>query len=183
MQAPPGHRGVSTYADAEADGERFRAQVSPEKTHTYHFLLEDQVGLENRNPVRFSIRVLVDEPPRARMKLPGVGDMITDQAVLPFELEFADTYGLATAELAGRVGEPCCDEEEEEAASASLPSASSAFDHPAHPASSVEPGVSYYGVVVLSGGQGEKRAGGGVCTLLEDRACNIQITIASNPLT
>jgi len=33
------------------------------------------------------------------MKLPEVGDMITAEAVLPVELEFADDYGLATAEL------------------------------------------------------------------------------------
>ena len=101
-------------------------------------------------------------------------------------LRLADTStllraGLATAELAGRVGEPCCDEEEEEAASASLPSASSAFDHPAHPASSVEPGVAYYGVVVLSGGQGEKWAGGGgpVGSTSADAGCYVLKTVRS----
>jgi hypothetical protein len=72
---------------------------NPTQTHTYHFALLDDVGLENRRPVRFSFRVVADEPPRVRMKLPGVGDMITPAAALPIELEFADTYGLATVEL------------------------------------------------------------------------------------
>jgi hypothetical protein len=91
--------GNDRIIDADADGDRYVAHVAPEKTHTYHFSLVDEVGLENRKPVRFSIRVTVDEPPRARMRLPGVGDMITEEAILPFELDFADTYGLATAEL------------------------------------------------------------------------------------
>ena len=74
--------------------------TSPLETHTYHFALLDEVGLENRRPVRLSLRVIVDEPPRVRMKLPGVGEMITPEAVLPIEIECADTYGLAIVELA-----------------------------------------------------------------------------------
>ncbi len=75
------------------------ASCSPMETHTYHFALVDEVGLENRRPVRFAVRVVPDEPPRARMKLVGVGDMITPQAVLPINVECTDTYGLATADL------------------------------------------------------------------------------------
>jgi hypothetical protein len=59
----------------------------------------DEVGLDNRRPVRFSLRVILDEPPSARLKLRGAGNMITPQAVLPIKVEYADTYGLATAEL------------------------------------------------------------------------------------
>ena len=31
--------------------------------------------------------------------MPGVGEMITPEAIVPVELEYADTYGLAAAEL------------------------------------------------------------------------------------
>ncbi len=92
-----------------ADG-RLVATFAPQETHTYHFALTDEVGLDNRRPVRFSLRVVPDEPPRARMKLPGVGDMITPDAVLPIEIECADTFGLASAELVYRVSREGADD-------------------------------------------------------------------------
>ena len=86
-------------AETVRDGDRHVATYSPRESHTYHFALVDEVGLENRRPVRFSVRVTPDEPPRARMKLVGAGDMITPRAILPIEVECTDTYGLATTEL------------------------------------------------------------------------------------
>ena len=88
-----------TIAQAVKDDTRHLASCSPSESHTYHFALVDEVGLENRRPVRFSVRVIPDEPPRAGMKLVGVGNMITPQAILPIEVECTDTYGLATVEL------------------------------------------------------------------------------------
>ena len=92
-----------TIAEATRDGTRYRATCSPKESHTYHFALVDEVGLENRRPVRFSVRVTPDEPPRAIMKLVGAGVMITPRAILPIEVECSDTYGLATAELIYRI--------------------------------------------------------------------------------
>jgi len=91
--------GRETIGDANPDGAGATVAFAPTETHTYHFALVDGVDLENRRPVRFSLRVVADEPPRVRMKLPGVGDMITAGAVLPIELEYADTYGLARTGL------------------------------------------------------------------------------------
>ncbi|MFH1110206.1 MAG: hypothetical protein V1790_13585 [Planctomycetota bacterium] len=91
--------GNKTVAPAVSDGERHVVTISPKGTQTYHFSLVDEFGLEDKQPVRFALRVVKDEPPRVRMKLPGVGEMVTPEAVLPIELEFADTYGLASAEL------------------------------------------------------------------------------------
>lgn len=91
-------------APAESDGGEGRVVTfEPDVTRTYHFALVDAFGLEDRHPVRFSIQMLKDDPPRVRMKLVGVGDMITPEAVLPIDVEFADTYGLASAELFHRV--------------------------------------------------------------------------------
>ncbi len=91
--------GGKVLASSAIDGNQVTATVTPLETQTYHFALVDEFGLEDRQPARFAMRVVKDEPPRVRMKLPGVGEMITPEAVLPIELEFADTYGLATAEL------------------------------------------------------------------------------------
>ena len=88
---------------AARDADRWVATFSPIETHTYHFAIVDDVGLENRRPVRFSVRVVPDEPPRTHMKLVGAGEMITPEAILPIEVEYTDGYGLATAELVHRV--------------------------------------------------------------------------------
>lgn len=77
--------------------------LTPTKTQTYHVFLRDDAGLENRNPTRWALRVINDEAPTARLFLSGVGEMITPEAVLPIEVEFADAYGLASAELAYEV--------------------------------------------------------------------------------
>jgi len=79
------------------------APLTPTKTQTYHVFLRDKAGLENRNPTRWALRVINDEAPTARLFLSGVGEMITPEAVLPIEVEFADAYGLASAELAYEV--------------------------------------------------------------------------------
>ncbi|MDO8630728.1 MAG: hypothetical protein Q7R41_09560, partial [Phycisphaerales bacterium] len=79
--------------------DRHAVTIMPRETQTYHFALVDDVGLEDRQPARFSVRMLKDDPPRARMRAPGVGEMITPEAIVPVELEYADTYGLAVAEL------------------------------------------------------------------------------------
>lgn len=84
-------------------GKQYTVSFTPTQTQTYHFALTDQYGLDNRRPVRFSLRLMKDESPLVRLKLPGVGEMITPDAILPIEVEFSDTYGLASADLVYRV--------------------------------------------------------------------------------
>jgi hypothetical protein len=91
--------GDRRVGDAMPEEGALVARFVPPDTHTYHFALVDDFGLENRRPMLFAIRVMPDEPPRVRMRLPDVGDMITPEAVLPIELEFTDTYGLAEGSL------------------------------------------------------------------------------------
>ncbi len=87
------------------EGDYYVANVTLMKSATYQFLLVDEVGFENRRPVQFALRVMKDDAPLVRLRLPGVGDMVTPQAILPMELEFSDTYGLATANLLYQEGE------------------------------------------------------------------------------
>ncbi len=81
----------------------FAVTVEPTQTKTYEFALVDAHGLGNKKPVRFSLRVIKDEPPRVRIKIEGAGDMITADAVLPMTVEASDTYGLAALALLYRV--------------------------------------------------------------------------------
>ncbi len=76
-----------------------KVAIRPTETTVYEFDLVDAYGLQNRKPVRFSLRLNRDEPPRVRIKLDGVGEMITADAVLPLSVEATDAYGLAEVSL------------------------------------------------------------------------------------
>ncbi len=92
--------GEAMAATAERDDEgAYTANLTATTTATFHFALLDEVGLEDKNPARFSLRLLKDDPPQARLRAPGVGEMITPEAVLPLEMQASDTYGLAKVEL------------------------------------------------------------------------------------
>lgn len=91
--------GQEPIAAAVPDASGWTVTLRPLQSRTYHFALLDDAGLENRRPLRFAVRMLQDKPPRVRMKLPGVGSLVTTEAVLPLELNITDDYGLAAAEL------------------------------------------------------------------------------------
>ena len=91
--------GEKEIVQADPDAQWHTVTTSPTMTGTYHFSLEDEVGLTNRRPVFLSLQVVPDEPPRARLRIPDAQEVITLDAILPVELEFADSHGLATASL------------------------------------------------------------------------------------
>lgn len=84
-------------------GTEFEVDDRPDASANYHFLLTDARGLTNVSertpPVRVSLRLVPDKPPVVKMKVRGVGEMITPEAILPIETDFSDTYGLASARL------------------------------------------------------------------------------------
>ncbi len=94
-------------ASPGADG-MYLAEDQPDSTASYYFRMLDATGLSNISdrspPVRFSIRLLADKPPRVKMRIRGIGEMITPQAVLPIETDFADSYGLSEATLVHSLG-------------------------------------------------------------------------------
>jgi hypothetical protein len=65
------------------------------ESHSCWFSLTDELGLSNRNPVRFSLRVLPDETPRLTLQLEGAGEMVTPEALLPLAVDAQDDFGLA----------------------------------------------------------------------------------------
>ena len=75
----------------------------PSASGTYHFHLVDELGLSNKSertqPVRFTVQLQEDQAPSVKMQIEGVGEMVTLKAVLPVRTDFADDYGLASAEL------------------------------------------------------------------------------------
>ncbi len=84
---------------ADGTGRHWTIAFVPDSTQTFHFKLVDELQLEDKSPLRISIRVIKDDAPRVRFRITGVSDIVTPQAVLPIEMSFADTYGLAAAEM------------------------------------------------------------------------------------
>ena len=91
--------GQEILQTAEGSGRQWSATITPQETRTYHFALLDELNLANKRPTRFSVRVLKDDAPRVRMRVLGVSDVLTPQALLPVEMSFSDTYGLSAAEM------------------------------------------------------------------------------------
>ncbi len=91
--------GTERIVTAAIDEYECAAEFDVQKSTTLHFALEDETGLANRRPVRFSVRARKDDAPRVRLILPGVGDMVTPEAVLPMEISVRDTYGIADVML------------------------------------------------------------------------------------
>jgi len=85
------------------DALKFTADDVPPESATYYFHLTDRIGITNQSeriqPVRMSVRLLPDRPPKTKIKITDIGDMITTKAILPVVTDFSDTYGLASAEL------------------------------------------------------------------------------------
>lgn len=87
--------GAEAIGEAEPSGDGFTVTVAPTESQTYHFDLVDLDHLRNNRPVRFSARLIPDAAPKAKLRLPNVGNLVTESAVLPVEAEFSDQLGLA----------------------------------------------------------------------------------------
>ncbi|HRX86272.1 MAG TPA: hypothetical protein P5572_14730, partial [Phycisphaerae bacterium] len=93
------YSGTQVIQRLDADERTLAVAVTPTESQTYQFELLDRDGLTNSRPARFSARIIEDAAPKVRMLAPNVGNLVTQQAVLPLELAFTDELGLADAEL------------------------------------------------------------------------------------
>ncbi len=82
------------------------ASVSPTESQTLHFEMTDLDGLTNVRPMRFSIRLLKDNPPQVKLLFAHVGNMITLAAKIPVEIDMNDDLGLGSADMLYRIDNP-----------------------------------------------------------------------------
>ncbi|MDR1479087.1 MAG: hypothetical protein LBJ00_09105 [Planctomycetaceae bacterium] len=61
------------------------------------FQFQDTDSLRNKQPVRFELNILKDQPPTVTARFDGIGSLITPNAVLPTVGEITDDNGLANA--------------------------------------------------------------------------------------
>jgi hypothetical protein len=60
----------------------------------YEFRLQDESGLRNSRPSKFTIKIKEDQPPKVRANLLGVSGLVVPRAMLPTSYQVADEYGL-----------------------------------------------------------------------------------------
>lgn len=86
-----------TTVESERD---ISANFEPTQSGAYYFDLLDADGLNDNRPVTISLRIVSDPPPKAKLVLAGVGEMVVPVAVLPLEISCEDNLGLSSVELA-----------------------------------------------------------------------------------
>ena len=59
----------------------------------------DTVGLSNRPPTRFTVKIVPDKEPAVAVKITGIGEMIVPKATLPLEISVTDDYGITGVRL------------------------------------------------------------------------------------
>lgn len=94
--------GSTIPAAITSDG-RVVSEFVPAVSGTYSFDLLDASGLGDLRPRGFVLRVEADPPPRVRLSLPGVGEMIVPAAVPRLVVECEDNLGVRSLELQHRV--------------------------------------------------------------------------------
>jgi len=87
---------------------RFRGEIAGDQIESgvYQIELRDTDGLAGRTPLRFTLRVQPDQPPVVRMQLQGIGELITPEARIPFELQLSDDFAVVEVQLAHQLGGP-----------------------------------------------------------------------------
>jgi len=97
---PPGKGAAPLTMAVDADG-AFRCGVPPGRlaSGAYAVALTDTGGLASKQPRRFRVRLVADRKPVVRLKLDGIGEMITPRAVLPLRCDLSDDYAVAEARL------------------------------------------------------------------------------------
>ena len=89
---------------AKLTGERsFALELKPEQSSSLRLVLKDSMGLDDARPFRLHVRIVKDQPPRLKLRLRGIGDMVTPAAVIPMTVHIQDDYGVNTADLLWRI--------------------------------------------------------------------------------
>lgn len=97
-------------------GSDLSATISPVELliGRYQVELRDEFGFTERAPLTFDLRQREDQAPRINLKLLTSRGLVTPRAVVPFECEASDDFGLSHLQMAIRwqsaTGEPAGDE-------------------------------------------------------------------------
>lgn len=105
VEAALKHRAEESEAAAAAidNGVHVVADFEPTRRGTYYFDARDADGLEDTRPVTYSLNLLKDPPPKARLTIPDSGELIVPNASLNLAVHCEDNLGLRDVVLVYRV--------------------------------------------------------------------------------
>lgn len=94
-----GTQTLGPIAVSPEDPTRFTVTIADEmlKSGTYGIAMTDRNGLRSKRPARFNIKIRSDETPAARVRLEGIGDLITTRARIPMQIRLSDDYAITDA--------------------------------------------------------------------------------------
>lgn len=93
-----GTESAMAVEDAEANGE-----LTLTREASYHIRLRDDEGLTNADPIRYSLKILPDAPPRVSIEVPGRNLDVTGSEQLNMIFRLTDDYGFTRLRLAHRL--------------------------------------------------------------------------------
>ncbi|MCA9255531.1 MAG: hypothetical protein KDA33_07825, partial [Phycisphaerales bacterium] len=76
------------------DGTRVVADFEPARRGVHYFDVRDAGGLEDTRPVTYSLNLLKDPAPKARLTIPDSGELVTPSASLNLSAHCEDNLGL-----------------------------------------------------------------------------------------
>ncbi len=97
--------GDGTKIKATLENRTARLGFEIKKDDTYHIRLLDLEGLENSEPIEYSIYALKDESPVVRVAYPGSDTDLGDNMVQPLTIEASDDFGISKMNIIWRLNE------------------------------------------------------------------------------
>lgn len=89
-------KSAESFEDYPAGPRQASVKLPPERlaSGSYGIRLEDADGLAARRPIRFILKVQPDRDPTVRAVLRGIGDLISDRALIPLAIRASDDYAV-----------------------------------------------------------------------------------------
>jgi hypothetical protein len=98
------HLGEVSHPVTLTGGRSFSADLLPRQSGILRIGLKDARGLGDLRPVQIRVRVVPDTPPKVRLRLRGIGDMVTPEARIPLEIRVRDDHGIRSAAIRWKLG-------------------------------------------------------------------------------
>lgn len=89
---------VAFQVDAN-DAQLLRGEVSPNETESVVFDYTDVEGVRPESPSRIRLRVVPDREPELKLRVSGIGTMVSPQARIPYHVQATDDYRIDGIQL------------------------------------------------------------------------------------
>ncbi|HGJ65143.1 TPA: hypothetical protein ENS27_07105 [bacterium] len=69
------------------------------KSGTYYILVTDTDGINNSDPIKYSINAITDQPPNVNITIPGKNITLDSRLLMPLQIDIQDDHGIADIRL------------------------------------------------------------------------------------